>query len=239
MSIRSLLEFHYAEQAIFEYMTVFALQLSLYIIASGVFTVFYKTLNRLKIGSRIELREKFKNQFLVDVKWSISTCAIIALYFYMSLSFIDQIYPSNFWSAIANVIVFIVVYDLYMYLTHRALHTSLLRRFHSVHHTAISATPWSCLNMHPVEALINYLPFLLFAYLAPVSLLVFLGIHVYLIFGIANGHSNYTLAKKSSKFSLFGELSTFHQRHHSDGRGNYGYLFTHYDWAFRTRHLDS
>lgn len=155
MSIRSLLAFHYAEQAIFEYMAVFALQLSLYIIASVVFTVFYKALKWLKIGSQIELREKFKNQFLVDLKWSISTCAIIALYFYISLSFINQIYPSSFWSAIAGVILFVVVYDSYMYLTHRALHTSLLRRFHSVHHTAISATPWSCLNMHPVEALIR------------------------------------------------------------------------------------
>lgn len=238
MRLQSLLEFHYAEQAIAEYLTVFVMQLVLYVIAASIFMALYNVLKRSKIGSCVENRAPYPRQFKVDLSRSIVTCAIIALYFYAGFAFIKQLYPSSFLSAITQIFAFLVIYDFYMYVTHRALHMPLLRRFHSVHHTAISATPWSCINMHPIEALINYLPFFLFACFSSVSLLVFLGIHAYLIFGIANGHSNYTLVTKSSKFSVLGELSTFHQRHHSDGRGNYGYLFTHYDWIFGTRHLN-
>lgn len=236
MSLQSLLEFHYAEQAIVEYLIVFVLQLALYVIAASIFTAFYNILKRLKIGARVENRATYPHQLKVDLSKSAVTCAIIALYLYTSFAFIKQLYPSSFLSAFTQIFAFFVIYDFYMYVTHRALHTPLLRRFHSVHHTAVSATPWSCINMHPIEAFINYLPFLLFACFSSVSLLVFLGIHAYLIFGIANGHSNYSLATPSSKFSVLGELSTFHQKHHSDGRGNYGYLFTHYDWIFGTRH---
>jgi hypothetical protein len=88
----------------------------------------------------------------------------------------------------------------------------------------------------PIEAIINYSPFLIFAFLTPVSLVVLLGIHVYLIFGIANGHSNYSLLRISRWPLLFLELTTFHQKHHSDGGGNFGYLYTHWDWVFGTRH---
>lgn len=238
MNLQSLLEFRYAGNALLEYSIVFALQMFLYLVAAGFFTVLYGYLIRLNIGSRVELRANYPRQLLIDVKRSITTCAIIALYFYISFAFIEQVYPFDAVSVVLHVLVFLVAYDFYMYVTHRALHAPRLRRFHAVHHTAISTTPWSCLTMHPVEALINYLPFLLFAAFSSVSLLEFLAIHAYLIFGIAHGHGNYALVARTPGFSMAGELWSFHQRHHSDGRANYGYLFTHYDWLFGTRHLD-
>lgn len=238
MIFQPLLEFNYANRAVLEYFIVFFLQIILYASACGLISLLVKLFDRLNIGSRIELRKNYPNQFFVDLKGSTRTCAIVAGYIYISFSFIKQLYPPDFMTAFYHVSLFIVLYDLYMYVTHRLLHTPALRRFHSVHHKSVSTTPWSCINMHTIEALINYLPFLLFAYFTSVSLVVFLGIHIYLIFGIANGHSNYNIFSNSLKGSMLAELSTFHQRHHSNGRGNYGYLFTHYDWLLGTRQMD-
>jgi len=231
-----LLEFQYEDFAVVEYLLVFSLQLSVYLLAAGFFAVLNNLLKRWGVGSRIEPRENYPSQFYADLKGSITTCAIIAIYFYVGFAFIEQAYPASMLAAAVNILVFVIIYDFYMYVTHRLLHISFLRRFHGVHHTARSATSWSCLNLHPVEALINYLPFFLFSCFSSVSLLEFLGVHLYLMLGIANSHGNYSLSAKRSRFSIFTELSTFHQKHHSDGRGNYGYLFTHYDWIFGTRH---
>lgn len=236
MIIDYFLNFHYGKHIPLEYAVVLAAQVFLYISAAGMFSGLSWLLNRAHIGTRIESRDNYPTQFIKDLKGSILTCSIIALYLYISFSFINHTSPHSLKSAIGNIIVFLLLYNLYMYLSHRALHFPYLGRFHAIHHTAISATPWSSLNMHPVEALINYLPFLLFAGFSSVSLLVFLGLHIYLILGIANSHGNYSLFSRPARLPILGELSTFHQKHHSDGRGNYGYLFTHYDWLFGTRH---
>lgn len=234
--IEALLEFQYGSSIAKELGLVFALQLCLYFVAASAVSAAYKLCSALGVGSRIEMRETYPNQIGHEILWSIGTCAITAIYLYFALAFVTDVHPSSLTIALVHVFGFIVFYDFYMYVTHRALHSSWLRKFHGRHHTAVSATPWSCLNMHPVEALINYLPFLLFAALTPVSLVVLLGVHIYLVVGIANGHSNYRVSELENMPFVLRELTSFHQKHHSDGRGNYGYLFTHWDWVFGTRH---
>ena len=236
MNIQALLEFQYGEAFLAEYATVLVLQILLYLTAAGSVAIFYKLVSLTGVGTKIEPRTNYPRQVPTEISWSLGTCGVIAAYFYVAFVFIEETYSQDWVAAAWQVLGFIVVYDFYMYVTHRALHSGWLRKFHARHHTAISATPWSCINMHPVEAVINYLPFLLFAILTPVSLIVLLGIHVYLIFGIANGHSNYSLMPIAKTPFLFRELTTFHQQHHSDGRGNFGYLYTHWDWVFGTRH---
>ena len=236
MRIETLLEFQYGQALPTEYALVFALQAILYLSASGSVALFYKVFSSIGVGTKIEHRSTYPGQVLNEIRWSLITCAIIAAYLYPAFALIDTAFPENWVIAGWQIAGFIVAYDFYMYCTHRALHGKWLRRFHARHHTAVSATPWSCINMHPVEAVINYFPFLTFALLTPVSLVVFLGIHVYLVFGIANGHSNYSLLPVSRTPFLLRELTTFHQKHHSDGRGNFGYLYTHWDSVFKTRH---
>ncbi len=235
-SIEALLQFEYGNAFLLELTAVLVLQVLLYLIATGSVGSLYKICSAMGIGGAIEPRPTYPAQIGHEVLWSMSTCFVIAVYMYFALSFIADVYPASFVAASTQVIGFIVLYDFYMYVTHRALHGKILRRFHARHHRAISATPWSCLNMHPIEAVINYLPFLVFAATTPVSLVVFLGIHVYLIFGIANGHGNYSVSDLDKTPFLLRELTTFHQRHHSDGKGNFGYLFTHWDLVFGTRH---
>ncbi|MEM7079247.1 MAG: sterol desaturase family protein [Pseudomonadota bacterium] len=236
MKINQLLDSTYSTSFFAEYATVFVLQVSLYVAAAGMVAAFYKFWLAIGVGERIEQRPNYNGQVFGEIRWALGACAIIAGYVYLSSGFIEELYPSNRVVALVHIFGFVVVYDFYMYLTHKALHTDVLRKFHARHHTAISATPWSCLNMHPVEALINYLPFLIFAAFSSVSLSVFLGIHAYLLFGIAHGHSNYRLISSDRLPALLRELTDFHQKHHTDGRGNFGYLYTHWDWLLGTRH---
>jgi len=236
MSLVYLLEFNYSNNVVAEYLAVFVLQVLLYFVAGASVSLFYKICSKLGVGSRIELRPNYAGQIGSEIRWALGACIIIAAYFYASFSFVESVYPPNWKVGGLQVLLFVVVYDFYMYVTHRALHSRYLRKFHARHHTAVSATTWSCINLHPVETLINYLPFLVFAVYIPVSLSVLLGIHIYMIVGIANGHSNYRLVPLESAPSLLNELTLFHQKHHSDGRGNFGYLLTHWDWLLGTRH---
>ena len=236
MDINILLQFQYGTGFLSEYLLVFALQTILYLAAACSVSLFYKLCVKANIGSQINTRPTYPNQVRNEIFWSVATCAVIAAYFYASFMFVDHVYPRDWSQALGFTLVFVTVYDFYMYLTHRALHTKWLKRFHARHHTSISTTPFACINVHPIEALINYLPFLVFAYLAPVSLVTLLAIHAYLIVGIANGHSNYNLWPSPRTPYLLRELTTFHQKHHGDGRGNFGYLLSHWDWVFDTRH---
>lgn len=219
-----------------EYLFVFSMLVLLYVIAASSVSLFYYLCKKLQIGLPIEEKPLKENQILNEICWGFVSCSIIAFYMYGSFMFIGKIYPTNIYSALIQIATFIIVYDFYMYATHRLLHVTWLIKFHARHHQSVSSTPWSCISLHPVEALINYLPFFVFVVVFPVPLTVLLGIYIYLIFGIANGHSNYTLLAKLTRFPLLQELTCFHQNHHSSGKENFGYLFTHWDFVFRTRY---
>lgn len=236
MGINDLIEFTNNNPWFLGYTVVLILQVSLYLVAASAVSIFYMFWRKLGVGGPIETRPTYPGQELSEITWALGSCFIIAAYFYLAFAFINDIYPQSWGVALAHLIGFVVAYDFYMYVTHRALHSKLLRRFHSRHHTAVSATPWSSINLHPIETLINYLPFLLFAIFTSVSLSLLLGIHIYLMFGIANSHGNYNLLPPTRTPILLRELSRFHQHHHSDGRGNFGFLYTHWDWLLDTRH---
>ena len=189
---------------------------------------------RLGIGSAIEKRPLRPNQIADEIRWGLLTLLVMSVYFYLSVSAIDRLSPLSAISAIINLLIFIVAHDFYVYITHRALHSKHLWRFHREHHRAVRATPWSSLSMHPVEAMVNYLPFLLFAVFVPVSFYLFLGIYLYLLFGIVYSHSNYNVASASTS-TLVNELNIFHQKHHSSKNGNFGLLYTHWDSVFGTK----
>ena len=208
--------------------------LILFSLTVGSVSLALQVYKRLGIGKAIEQRPLRQNQVSQEVRWGLSTQLVMSVYVLLSLSFIDSLTPDSLFIAAMNLLIFFAAHDLYVYLTHRLLHTKFFWRFHRQHHKAVRATPWSSLNMHPVEALVNYFPFFVFAALAPVSLAVFLGVYVYLLFGIVYSHSNYNVSQKS-RSKLVKSLNEFHQHHHSSPNGNFGLLHTHWDSAFGTR----
>lgn len=219
------------------YFLVLASLTMIYFIACGLVTLLQTMLQRATIGQPIDPRPGKKYQTRNEIRWSLITCTIAAAYLYAAILLAPHIYPDSLGSTLIQIVSFLFVYDFYMYVTHRMLHSPGLSRFHARHHKAVSATAWSSLNLHPVEASINYLPFLLAILITPMSLVVLLGIYAYLTLGIANSHGNYNPLRRVPKSKQLLELIQFHQFHHSSPGANYGFLYTHWDTLFGTRHL--
>lgn len=231
-----LLNFSYSpSDMIFEFLSVFIIQVFLSIFVSGGLSVFYVFWKVVGIGGPVEPRPVKTNQVLSEIRWGLMTCAIIAAYMYVSFSFLDRIYPSDWITAISHTLLFLVLYDFLLYFVHRVFHTKRLAQFHARHHKSISSTPWSGLSLHPVQTIANYAPFLVFSIFFPVSLSVFLGLHIFLLMCDAYGHSNYNILSGSARLAKFQRLVCFHQEHHSKSNGNYGLFYTHWDTVFNTK----
>ena len=79
------------------------------------------------VGEKIEQRPNYTGQIPSEIRWALGACAIVAGYFYLSFGFIDTLYPSSWIFALGHIFGFIVAYDLYMYVTHKGLHSDALR----------------------------------------------------------------------------------------------------------------
>ena len=225
------------ESVLPEYFLIFALLVVLYLAVCSCVSLVYRLLVVVRVGAPIDHRPLKQRQVISEMGGGIVTSAIAAAYLYGSLYFIEDVYPDNFATGLLQVFGFIFVYDFYLYVTHRMLHETRLSRFHLRHHRSISASPWACINLHPVEALITYLPYLVFAMMMPVSQAVLFGVYAYLLFGTAAlGHSNYNFLADTNRFPFLQKIICFHQYHHSSGSANYGFSYTHWDAVFGTKH---
>ena len=214
---------------------IFISHLFLYLLATIGSLCASELLGRFSIGKQIDTRDPRQGQIHEEVSWSLSTIAIATIYLFLGVQSIGQLYPGDFLTAFVNILLFLFLYDFYMYATHRAFHTKILSRYHSRHHRSGRVTPFASLSMHPVEATVNYFPFLLLPLFVPISLTVYLGLYIYLLFGIVFSHSNFNLAH-AIRSDFLNDLNTFHQRHHLSGSANFGFLYTHWDWLLGTKH---
>lgn len=109
--------------------------------------------------------------------------------------------------------------EVHFYITHRLLHTPLLRRFHLPHHRSVRTTPWSTYSMHPLEAMmlgdVILLPMLMHDFSA--EALVALPVFSILINSL--GHSNYAAGPR-----WLAAAARRHQLHHACYQGNYGFM---------------
>jgi sterol desaturase/sphingolipid hydroxylase (fatty acid hydroxylase superfamily) len=125
--------------------------------------------------------------------------------------------------------------DLWFYLSHRALHTRLLYRFHKAHHAHLAPTEASTfLALSPVEAYFSGaltvgIPMTLIPVHAPVAvacaaIILFFGFYIHA--GALSGTPWLPLVNGPAH----------HQVHHGRGlkNANYSLLFTVFDRVFRT-----
>jgi sterol desaturase/sphingolipid hydroxylase (fatty acid hydroxylase superfamily) len=205
-----------------------------YLIFSFVTSLWVKLLLAKDIGAKIDSRPLKEGQILKEIQSAVVTCAIASFFLAANLATSSQIYPTSFWVALGEITLFFVIYDFYMYCTHRLFHTASFVKFHSKHHYSATATPWSTLSMHPFEAVVNYSPFLIVPLVIPISTSVALGAFFYLLFGITNSHSNFNILANKQRLSPLQKVICFHQQHHTSGTGNFGFLFLHWDYFFGT-----
>lgn len=144
----------------------------------------------------------------------------------------------NFFSAILELLVFMISYDFYLYISHRFMHLPLPYRYiHYIHHKSKSPQPLTSYSFHPFEILIN--GFFLVGYI------YFFGIHFYVLIVIALlslhtivSHLGFEINPRwwcSSKFTQWIVTPTYHHLHHSHRQNyNFGAYTTIWDFLFGT-----
>lgn len=231
---------NHSESVFFALGIAYLLQVSVYFIICGLVVFICHIL--LKVGGIGELLDDIKlkpNQVKKEIKLSLISAFIYATFLLACIRLSPSTMPVSWFEGGVQFVLFMLFYDVMNYLTHRLFHNPRLRRFHQHHHGSVRVTPWSSACLHPVEAMANQVPFLIFVLILPVSSLMIVNFYVFLMLGMAMAHSNYNpLANLSGCLWLKRYLS-FHQVHHKLGSVNYGFLGTHWDCVFATSFIGS
>ncbi len=213
----------------------FAIQLLVYLLVTAAVWAAYGLLRlHLNIGGLLDPRPLKPRQIPQEMLRGISTCVIYAVYTFICLRLSSGLWPTSWLAGAAQLAVFLALYDFWFYWSHCALHTRAFAAFHGTHHRSVRVTPWSVHSLHPVEALINQLPFLIFVLAWPTGFGMIVLFQVVIMFMTASGHSNYDPFAQSSGLPRAKAFWRFHQRHHQLGRGNFGFMGLHWDLVFGT-----
>lgn len=166
-------------------------------------------------------REDFYHNQITIFFWSFFSTLVVHVPFVADLS-----YPH--WSEyLADFFLLFFCHDIYIYLTHRLLHTKkLYRKVHAFHHQVRTQTPLAAWSVHPVESLIDSLAIVLLGLILPVSLSVLLVYSIFIFKMNLLGH--FTLNEQAPRWikAVLYRYSNFHHHniHHQRPKLNYGAL---------------
>lgn len=124
-----------------------------------------------------------------------------------------------------------LLFDLYFYLTHRLLHTDFLyRHVHSVHHKVTAPTLTSIFCLHPLEAVNVFIFQMLLNMALPMHPTTIICGYLLIQQGNIIGHFGYEIFPDSlrRKFPLL-STATFHDLHHQHMTCNYGFFSQYLD----------
>ncbi len=144
------------------------------------------------------------------------------------------------WRHGVDVVVVLMVFDFFYYLTHRfAFHGKLLRKVHSLHHQAHTPTYIDALYVHPLETFIGLVLFLgsmpLVAALSGAPLHAVSMAVATLLFTQWNTINHTFVDLPYGPYKPIDTITSLHAAHHVDmNQGNYATLTMLYDWLFGT-----
>ncbi len=166
---------------------------------------------------------------------------IVNLLFYvLVLPWSVSLDPRPFWRHAVDVVLVLMVFDFFYYLTHRFLfHGKPLRKIHALHHQARTPTYVDALYVHPVETTIGLLLFL--GSIPLVGALTGAPLHAVsmafatLVFTQWNTINHTFVNLPYFPFRTVDKITSLHAAHHVDmNQGNYATLTMLYDWLFGT-----
>jgi len=182
-----------------------------------------------------------KKRFREAVKLNGKFGLIANVIFYLTvLPFCIDLEPRPLWRHAVDIVVVLLVFDFFYYLTHRFLfHGKLLRKVHSLHHQARTPTHIDAHYVHPLETVIGLSLFLfsmpLVAAIAGAPLHAVSMAVATLIFTQVNTLNHVYVNLKHSPFKTADYITSIHAAHHVDmNQGNYATLTMLYDWLFGT-----
>jgi sterol desaturase/sphingolipid hydroxylase (fatty acid hydroxylase superfamily) len=151
----------------------------------------------------------------------------------------------NAYSAVWGVLqLFFLVffYDAYFYWTHRWMHSPrIFVRVHRTHHKSTDPSPLTIFAFHPLENLIEFLPFILIPVLVPIYWPVLLLWQILDLINNLLAHLGYEIYPKNwvrLPLLKYKTASTHHNMHHERFNGNYGLYFTFWDKLMKTEFSD-
>ena len=182
-------------------------------------------------------RKRFREAVKASNRWGLIT----NLVFYLTiLPLCVSLEPRPLWRHGVDIVVVLMVFDFFYYLTHRFLfHGNALRKVHSLHHQAHTPTYIDALYVHPLETFIGLFLFLgsipLVAAVAGGPLNAFsMGVAT-LIFTQLNTINHTFVNLPYFPFKTVDTITSLHAAHHVDmNRGNFATLTMLYDWLFGT-----
>ena len=144
----------------------------------AVFWLVWKGLKNVWRWRRIQPKsEQRKHFFSHDVLFSIGS-VLLAGVLTAFITFLDQLgFMKLYWDFNAHssvwgglqLLVLIFFYDAYFYWTHRWMHHPKIYRWvHKTHHKSTDPSPLTIFAFHPLENLIEFLPFLILPMLIPI-----------------------------------------------------------------------
>jgi sterol desaturase/sphingolipid hydroxylase (fatty acid hydroxylase superfamily) len=133
-------------------------------------------------------------------------------------------------------------YDAYFYWTHRLMHhPRVYRRVHKTHHKNTDPSPLTIFAFHPLENLIEFLPFVLVPMFLPICWPILFLWQTFDLLNNVLAHLGYEVYPKGW-FHLpllkYKTVSTHHNMHHELFHGNYGLYFTFWDKLMGTEFKD-
>ena len=144
------------------------------------------------------------------------------------------------WEYVVNIVLVLLVFDFFYYLTHRfVFHGKLLFRVHALHHKALTPTYIDAHYVHPLETFIGLVLFL--GSIPLVALLIGTPLNAVsvavatLVFTQVNTLNHTYVNLPRFPFKTVDRITSLHAAHHVDmQQGNYATLTMLYDWAFGT-----
>jgi sterol desaturase/sphingolipid hydroxylase (fatty acid hydroxylase superfamily) len=200
-----------------------------------------------RIQPQSEQRKHFFNHDILFSIGSVLLAGVLTAFITLldQLGFMKLYSDFNSHSAVwggLQLFVLIFFYDAYFYWTHRLMHHPKIYRWvHKTHHKSTDPSPLTIFSFHPLENLIEFLPFLLLPMLVPIFWPAFFLWQSLDLLNNLLAHLGYEIYPKNwvrLPLLKFKTASTHHNMHHERFKGNYGLYFTFWDKLMKTEFKD-
>ena len=227
--------------------TIFALDVSRYLLAAGMLVVFLGVFSVPLANRRIQRNRATPADVRREIRYSLVTTLLFSLVGFSvylgSQNGIFRIYGGEIPGAsrlFLEFSAFVLLHDAYFYWAHRMMHSRwLFRHVHRVHHKSGTPTPWAAYAFAPPEALLEAAIMPLAASLFPIHELTAFLFVTHMIVRNVIGHAGIELFPgwwlKAPVLCLV-TTTTHHDLHHSHAGYNYGLYFTWWDRWMNTEH---
>ena len=194
-----------------------------------------KILYSIKLQTRPHKIENFYSRVPLIIFNLFILIAVTGLGLYFFSDYIIREFRNFSWT-ITEVMVVLLIDDVYFYFYHRLMHENkyIYRKIHKIHHRASTPFPSEYLYTHPLEWMIGMIgPFIGITLLGGVSIYSF-----WLLLIIRNVHELDIHSGLKSNFLIkyfpLSGTNEHHDLHHSILDGNYASSFTFLDKLFNT-----